>query len=306
MRIGVWTVVAVVVGGAGVRFAQRNRAPLKKVLIWAVGRGQGCGLRDCLGEIGPQIGRAAREVRQASRVVEEDGQGNALHETPEGRFWSPQGNALYYNLGEMNLGIYTRHAGLKPGDVVLDCGANVGTFTRRALRAGVGKVVAFEIDPRNVECLRRNFQKEVEEGKVVIVGKGVWSEEGTVEVKTYSNTNLNTAVMGERLETREEPKVVSLPVTSIDRAVEELGLSRVDFVKMDVEGAEVRALKGAARTLKRWRPRLALATENLPDDVERVPRTVKEIVPEYRFRMGPCVRLKNFMIRPEVVYGWVE
>ncbi len=282
-------------------------APATRFLIWATGNGRGCGLRECLEEIEPRILEEGRRLARASAVVKRDAEGYELHRTPRGMFWSPAGNILYYNLGEMAVEAYGGEAeGVREGDVVLDCGANVGTFTRTALEAGASKVVAFEIDPRNAECLRRNFQKEAAEGRVVVVAQGVWSREGTVEVRVYSNSNWSTAAMPERPETQEKPRLVKLPVTRIDTVVAELGLERVDFIKMDVEGAEVEALQGARTTLQRFRPRLSVATENLPDDIERVPAAVRSIVPEYQFRPGLCRKIRKFMIRPEVVHGWVE
>ena len=281
--------------------------PAPWFLIWATGNGKGCGLRACMEEIGPRIVEESERIRRASAVVQREADGFELHRTPAGLFWSPTGNALYFNLGEMELEVYgSGESAVKSGDVVFDCGANVGTFARQALRYGAAKVVAFDIDPRNNECLRRNFLEEIKRGRVVVIAKGVWSDEREVEVKLYRNSNLNTAMMPDRPETTEQPRVARLPVTSIDRVVEELGLERVDFLKMDVEGAEVEALRGARKTLQRWRPRLSVATENLADDIDRIPGTVKGIVPEYRFRPGPCRRVRRFMIRPEVVYGWVE
>jgi|DewCreStandDraft_4_1066084.scaffolds.fasta_scaffold07063_4 FkbM family methyltransferase len=306
MRKKTWvegSLVGIVVVGAIFTFW----APANRFLIWATGNGRGCGLRECLDEIESRIIEEGMRVREASAVVERDGEGYELHRTPRGMFWSPAGNILYYNLGEMAVEAYGGEAdGVRAGDVVLDCGANVGTFTRSALAAGASKVVAFEIDPRNAECLRRNFQKEAAEGRVVVIAQGVWSREGMVEVKVYSNSNWSTAAMPERPETEEKPRVVKLPVTRIDRVVEDLGLERVDFIKMDVEGAEVEALQGARTTLQRFRPRLSVATENLPDDVERVPAAVRAIVPEYQFRPGLCRKIRKFMIRPEVVHGWVQ
>ena len=56
-------------------------------------------------------------------------------------------------------------------------------------------------------------------------------------------------------------------VTTIDQMVAELGLPRVDFITMDIEGAEKPALRGAAQTLRKFKPRMAIASEHLPDDV---------------------------------------
>jgi tRNA G37 N-methylase Trm5 len=55
---------------------------------------------------------------------------------------------------------YTRYGiDIKPGDIVLDCGANVGIFTKYALNKGAKHVYAFECDPSNYECLILNIQE---------------------------------------------------------------------------------------------------------------------------------------------------
>jgi predicted RNA methylase len=59
------------------------------------------------------------------------------------------------------------------GAVVLDCGAHVGVYTRRALNEGAAKVIAIEPVPQTVECLRRTFRREIAEGRVVVYQKGV-------------------------------------------------------------------------------------------------------------------------------------
>jgi hypothetical protein len=58
---------------------------------------------------------------------------------------------------------------------------------------------------------------------------------------------------------------------------------------MDIEGAEKPALRGAMKTLRRFRPRMAIASEHLPDDVTAIPQTVRAIAPEYQVICGQCV-----------------
>jgi predicted RNA methylase len=83
---------------------------------------------------------------------------------------------LKFALGEQKMEIYGGdEVAVKAGDVVLDCGANVGVFTRMALNRGAGLVVSIEPAPGTVECLRRNFEKEIAAGRVIVVPKGVWS-----------------------------------------------------------------------------------------------------------------------------------
>ena len=76
---------------------------------------------------------------------------------------------------------------------------------------------------------------------------------------------------------------------SIDQIAAELQLPAVDFIKMDIEGAEVEALKGARQTIRRYRPFLAIATEHTEDKVRNVRNviaTVKALGVEYNTGFG--------------------
>jgi FkbM family methyltransferase len=71
---------------------------------------------------------------------------------------------------------------VRQGDIVLDAGANVGVFTRKALWAGAAKVIAIEPGPENLECLRRNFAAEIADGRVVLYPKGIWDKDDVLKL----------------------------------------------------------------------------------------------------------------------------
>ena len=246
--------------------------------------------------------RLAAQIRLRSKLLRREN-GLELWETPHGLYWIPEGSVagLLFTLAEQARDIYQNpdHR-VNKGDVVLDCGAAVGVFTRTALRRGAGKVVAIEPSPNNVVCLRRNFAGEIQSGRVIVYPKGVWNREETLRMWVHQNSVLDTFVMKDRPEGPETGEV-SLPVTTIDSIVEELRLEKVDFVKMDVEGAEQQAIAGARRVLLELQPVLAIATENLPGDEHRIPEAVRRINPRYVATRGPCMP-KGFGLRPEVVY----
>ena len=83
-------------------------------------------------------------------------------------------------------------------------------------------------------------------------------------------------------------RTVRVPLTTIDELVAELKLPRVDFIKMDIEGAEKNALKGARATLNHFRPHMSISSEHLPDDVQKIPAVVREIEPAYRLEYADC------------------
>ena len=121
------------------------------------------------------------EMRGLTRVVRSDGR-YSLWSTPYGEIWMPTASrdALIYDLAEQRRNIYGSR--IKAGDVVLDAGANVGVFTRKALWSGASKVVAIEPSPENVECLKRNFAREIADGRVIVYAKGVWDKDDVLKM----------------------------------------------------------------------------------------------------------------------------
>ena len=202
-----------------------------------------------------------------------------LWSTPMGDFWaSPQDGSL---LGcivaeEKTFRIYDRPpVTVRTGDVVIDGGAHVGTFSRLAFQKGASTVVAFEPDPRNVEYLKRNFEKEIGQGRFVIIEKALWDRSGPLKLSPEPSSAA-TSVSAEI-----GPHKATIPGTTIDEAVRELGLKRVDFIKLDIEGGERRAILGSSQTLARFSPRMVVCTYHAPDDAAKVTELVLRAQPAY-------------------------
>lgn len=207
-------------------------------------------------------------------------------------FWIRKGgnemdgqHLLAYLIGEQEwVGQSDPGATVRKGDWVIDVGAHVGVFTDRALRLGAEKVFMVEPDPINVECLRRNFSKEISSGRVVLIAEGAWSSKGYMNL----NTGVANSGAGSMMYREAGGKTISVPVRPIDDMVAEYKAPHIDFIKMDIEGAEREALKGAAETLKRWRPRMALDSYHLPDDVVVLPQVIFAANADYQMTCGPC------------------
>lgn len=294
-----WVALAVIALGGAVSFVD----PVRLAGLYLLRRAGPCPWRETM--------RSADNLRwqieikdrilEASKLVEKDPAGFNLWRTPKGSFWVPDGSdySLPFNLAEQERKIYgDSRLGVRPGDVVLDCGAAVGVFTREALSAGARLVVAIELAPENLECLRRNLAEEVEAGRVIIYPKGVWDKDDVMTLWVDPGNSPADSVVMRPEKARPGPQV---PLTTIDKLVEELRLERVDFIKMDVEGAEQKALAGAQRTLARFRPRLALSAYHREDDPVRIPQLVRQGWPGYRMECGVCADAKSF-VRPDVLF----
>jgi len=235
------------------------------------------------------------------RLVEEDSAGFALWQTPGGRLWTPKSDEtlLPHLLSEQERRLYgAGEHGIRSGDIVLDCGAHVGVYTREALAEGAKLVVAIEPAPDNVECLRRNLATEIAAHRVIVHAKGVWDKDDFLTLQVYPDNSARDSFV---IDWKEAHAGAKVPLTTIDNLVSELKLERVDFIKMDIEGAERRAIAGARGTLAKYRPRLAIAAYHLLDDAESIPRAVRSIWSGYRMECGPCGK-DNYLIRPEVLY----
>jgi len=247
-------------------------------------------------------GHIKDRILAGSRLLKQES-GLELWHTPKGDYWIPKGNryVLPFNLAEMEQHIYgTGEHFIHKGDIVLDCGASDGDFTRQALAAGAAQVVSIEISPSSAECIRRNLAAEVADGRVIVYPKGVWNKD---EFLTLNVDDTNFAANSVVMRPDSSHPSIKVPLTTIDELVAELKLPRVDFIKMDIEGAEVPALAGAHETLVRFKPRLAIATEHKPDDEFTIPAAVRKIRADYQMECGPCLEAKGH-VRPDVLYFW--
>jgi len=278
--------------------------PARLFVLWMAGRSPECPLPKALRafENLRRYWNDSRAIRNSSRLLQKDPSGFHLWETPRGRFWIPSGSdeVLPVLLAEQQNNIYgSGDQAVRAGDTVLDVGANVGVFTRTALSAGASLVVLIEPAPENVECLRRNYAAEIVAGRVVVVPKGVWNKEDVLTMYVDPANSAADNLFAKRKGSYER----KVPLTTIDDIVAELKLAKVTYVKIDVEGAEQQALEGAQHTLARWRPRLSIAVDNVPDDPVKVPALVRKAWPGYRMACGPC-RDDFSSIAPVVQYFW--
>ena len=164
---------------------------------------------------------------------------------------------------------------LREGDVVLDVGTHLGVFTRLALGANVARVVAIEADPSNARCLRKTFAREIAAARVTVVEAAAWDRSGTV---TFASDPAH-GTLGSAVSDR---GTLQVRAVTLDEVVRELGLPRVDYVKMDIEGAERHALRGAAKLLREFAPRLAICTYHYPEDPQLLESIVLAAQPKYR------------------------
>ena len=273
--------------------------PFRLGVLYVLGRHSACSFPETISadEMLLEKQRVYNSAKASSRLIETDGKLERWS-TPVGDLWSPARTKPVFLAMEQMWGVYDRKGmSVQPGDVVFDCGANVGVFTHRALSLGADLVVAVEPSPENIACLRRTFAEEIASGRVVLKELGVWDE--TTALRFFQGPNSAVDSFVWEWQGEQQEAALDLPVTTIDALVEELGLERVDYLKLDVEGAEARALMGARRTIERWRPRIAFDAED--DNLKEVYETAQSLDASYRLESGPCEDALH-RVRPTTAY----
>lgn len=191
-------------------------------------------------------------------------------------------------------GEYEKYYELKKGDIVVDAGAHVGTFTVKAAKlvGDEGRVIAIEPELNNLRLLQRNIEAN-KLRNVVIIPKGVWSGRGKLRLNVSWNQTGHSFYQDDCYGTKGTNDFEEVEVDSIDNILSELGIERVDFIKMDIEGAEIEALKGMNETLRDNNAKLAIEVAHIVDGKS----TDKVIVPQLKER-GFEVHTKG-----EIVYA---
>jgi FkbM family methyltransferase len=156
---------------------------------------------------------------------------------------------------------------VRPGDVVYDCGANLGLYDRfLTATLGASRVVAFEPSPENRRFLAANLALGGIADRVTILPMALADEDGVAEfqvdnVQTTSGTLSKVTAGGPsegRRNLRLSPLTAQVLCRRLDTVVAEEKLPPPDVIKVDVEGAEALLLRGAAGTLRERGPRLVI------------------------------------------------
>ena len=147
---------------------------------------------------------------------------------------------------------------LRRGDLVLDVGANHGIVSLEcALLVGpTGKIHAFEPAPETHACLTRHLKTNKIEN-VLVFDTAVGAVSGRAMLRVYKRaTGLST--LSEFDPHRVPDEVIEVKTITLDEHCESYGISRVDLLKIDIEGHELFALRGAKRMLASRRVRAIL------------------------------------------------
>ncbi len=162
------------------------------------------------------------------------------------------------------------------GDYIIDGGAYKGETSFWFLSKGAGKVYAFEPDFYNFSVLSKNIKRNKLEGKIIPIQKALSNKIGTFFFHTTGSGGSTLFNGGNE----------TIEGITLDYFVEKEGLERLDFIKLDVEGAELEILEGAVETIKKFKPKMAISVYHKPEDIITIPKFISEILIEANFYLS--------------------
>jgi FkbM family methyltransferase len=157
----------------------------------------------------------------------------------------------------------------------IDCGAYDGDSYKSFLenyksnldKEYEGNALLLEPDEKNYEKLLANFPCTE---KINCFKIGAWHEKDLLAFKGELEVSSAISENGDRV----------IEVDTIDNLVGDKG---TEFIKMDIEGAELNALQGAENTIKKFKPTLAICVYHKKDDLLTIPQYLHSVCPEYKF-----------------------
>ncbi len=180
----------------------------------------------------------------------------------------------YEDIGEM---YFPEQITFTDTEVFVDAGLFTGDTTELFIKKVAGKyehIYGFEIDPKNLAMAQDNLDKY---HNVTIVGQGL--SDTTISAKANLGLGMGSNLNADAVDT------VSL--TSLNAFFKTLGetAKKPTFIKMDIEGAELAALRGAKEIISEYKPKLAIAAYHKPEDMYQLPLIIKEMNPDYKLML---------------------
>lgn len=175
---------------------------------------------------------------------------------------------------------------LEKSEVFLDCGCyDFETSEIFASRCpDYKKIICFEPDLKNRGCIERKI-KDNNLRDITVYPYGVWDRNDTL----YFAGNGSSVMVA-------ESGNYQIDVVALDNVIND----RVTFIKMDIEGSEMKALLGAQNIIRKYRPKLAICVYHKKEDIVEIPKYILNLVPEYKLYLR---HYSNYFATETVLYA---
>jgi FkbM family methyltransferase len=186
---------------------------------------------------------------------------------------------LEYNKSQLVEGTYeSENVFISPGDTVVDVGANLGIFSLYSIiHANASRVYSFEPMLDTFRMLVDNVNLNNVLDKVIPIDYALGNIDGSIQMY-YDSQNMGGSSLLEPLKANQSKQV---KITTLDSFVLYNEIEKIDFIKVDIEGAERLFIEGAKKTLRDHKPKISICTYHLCDDPLILTNLILEANPSY-------------------------
>lgn len=162
----------------------------------------------------------------------------------------------------------------------IDCGGFDGAtslefiHSLKILGGGYESIVIFEPDKLNVRLIK---EKTADRDHIVLIEKGLWNKHANIGFRGSGNSSSKVIELDENC--TDFSSIDTIEVVAMDDVAE---CKDATFIKMDLEGSEIMALKGAEKIIKRNKPKLAVCIYHSDQDMLEIIQYIHRLVPEYK------------------------
>ncbi len=156
----------------------------------------------------------------------------------------------------------------------VDCGSYIGDSVEELMKhhPNIKSSISFEPDKQNLLKLNKTLNKLSDyypQTNFFLYPAGVYSKNSILK---FENLGINSSAK------LNDKAIVNVPVVSLDSVILN---ANPNFIKMDIEGAEKEAIRGATKTIQKYKPNLAICLYHKPEDLWEIPLLIQEIEPSY-------------------------
>lgn len=171
--------------------------------------------------------------------------------------------------------VWEKYFNVEKDDIVIDIGAYVGSFCISS--SNLAKtIIAIEPNPDAFQCLKLNLKNN---NNVILINKGVWNESKKMEFYVDRKYPIaNSLVIPP-----DSCNKIEIEVDSLDNIISSYNFEVINFIKMNIEGAEIEALRGMKDTLLKTE-KITMDAHHIRDGNWTIPKVV-EILKEFNFEI---------------------
>ena len=181
------------------------------------------------------------------------------------------------------------HTTIEQGEILLDIGTAEGLFPLKEIDK-CEHVYLVEPGRKFYECLKKTFSQH--KSKVTIINSAVGNSNGTIP---FNEDSFDGAISNDSTTTN------VIPINTIDNLFK--NNEKISYLKADIEGFELQMLKGAAETIKRNKPKIAITTYHKENNPEEIINIIKSYVPQYKYYVKGIHEQEP---KPVMIHFWLE